>query len=1235
MSDILQRAFPIQTTGDDNDNIKEDSIISKKKNNGTNNTMKKKMVTNNNNMNSKINKQLKTLPDNLKFNGSTPSGKPRLFVCGVCTRAFARQEHLDRHERSHTKEKPYDCGICERKFSRRDLLLRHAQKVHAGNCGDTLLKRKKRVTRRKLSNNSAVTSHSSTSNSSPFSNSNYTTTTPLSSSSIENSTNGITKIRKVTKEIQLPSSSQVRKPKRRASFSAQSAENYTRIKFPNNIDNFVLNSSGEVQFSTPELLPVDFNHFFSDANLDPNANKEEDNDNAIFNNTDVYGIPTEFSLNDINPNRSNLFTIKDDDEFADPFNNLNNLNYFNYSDPQLQNVSPLTRASSTSLSNVIGKNNPNNENLNNVKDVMGNAGTPRDIMDTLMSTSTAVSTNTDSLNLIDGAKENENINITLDNIFDADKPRDNNDLFSFANYSQNIFNNFIKEEEDSNIMDLGNDERNATNNNNYTFYGIDYLALSNISKASPTESDPPASSSSTTPVNKTRDLFSSLPIATNNSKLLTKSSLFTPLLRNYCSKVMKYYIEKCSSTNNNFDPVVLTKDLLLPSCNELNSFLSLFRVHFLSHYPFIHSEILKFDNLSLQKYLTEDNSLTIADINYSLTQGETDILEISRTICLPLLMATFGSLYKDGCKPKTMILYEISRRAIHVFLESKKKRNSIALSGSKQLQHSQQTWLIQTLTLNIIFALFAEELHKINSDVVKRQVNAICSVVKANILADISIPIDNLKFNNRNNDIKLNNSFHYILFESKIKCTFMLYRCCQFLKIFYNINSVQFLSESNIENICIPDDEHKWNSISFGTQTNNGGHVTKQYSHTFKRFYNSFTFNDNGLHPIPESLATVMMFYEYNTKTYSPTCIFLTKIDNKKLDSNLPTFNTINDDQNEIYSRSIMVNDAKVLKNCLMSMTFFNEANSQFGSMIWSNNMNKVYDTFLVPERFNLLTNDSYELLTNFLVALNCSIQNVSRIFFLSESADMINLDKRKLSIFNLKGYYYNLLIIIKFLMDFETTPNFKLLCIFTDLNKLANHLMIPKFSELYPTEFSKFEDVYKVNTFWNNHKNEFGQIKPHYSSIDFRKIEKIINDVLIYSFNDASFLNMTTDQTNNEFAFNSKHLAYYPFDSPSFEEKLNENYENFDHNQNNNLRPSDSQINLLIDNETKKQSFGKRYHLSAKYIVIAKCLFMRMKESYAHCTILDKMITDFDNLEKIIDQKDNEKDLFSLHLTK
>ncbi|KAH8692214.1 hypothetical protein BGW36DRAFT_464752 [Talaromyces proteolyticus] len=50
--------------------------------------------------------------------------------CPHCAREFARAEHLVRHKRTHTKEKPFCCGHCDQKFSRRDLLRRHEIKAH-------------------------------------------------------------------------------------------------------------------------------------------------------------------------------------------------------------------------------------------------------------------------------------------------------------------------------------------------------------------------------------------------------------------------------------------------------------------------------------------------------------------------------------------------------------------------------------------------------------------------------------------------------------------------------------------------------------------------------------------------------------------------------------------------------------------------------------------------------------------------------------------------------------------------------------------------------------------------------------------------------------------------------------------------------------------------------------------------------------------------------------------------
>lgn len=56
---------------------------------------------------------------------------PKKYKCNYCDRAFSRSEHRSRHERSHTKERPFHCPKCPSTFVRRDLLLRHDRTVHA------------------------------------------------------------------------------------------------------------------------------------------------------------------------------------------------------------------------------------------------------------------------------------------------------------------------------------------------------------------------------------------------------------------------------------------------------------------------------------------------------------------------------------------------------------------------------------------------------------------------------------------------------------------------------------------------------------------------------------------------------------------------------------------------------------------------------------------------------------------------------------------------------------------------------------------------------------------------------------------------------------------------------------------------------------------------------------------------------------------------------------------------
>ncbi|CAR25843.1 hypothetical protein ZYGR_0A04150 [Zygosaccharomyces rouxii] len=1277
----------------------EDLTLSDQKPISNNNNNNNNNNTENHSMNSRVNKQFNRLPENLRLNGRTPSGKPRLFVCQVCTRAFARQEHLTRHERSHTKEKPYCCGICNRKFSRRDLLLRHAHKIHGGNYGDTIIKQNNV---KENSNNRVSKGRRSGS---------------VTAANAANAVNTANVAATMTPNLSHPSSLPPIRG-RRASYSAQSG-NYVAPA-----QNEQWHKADRVKFSTPELLPINM----MDDDLSNNATKSNNfdgigddgncNGNGFMESIAPLELnaPWEFNMLDSNDwiyeyNNQNVTTSgsataaggptpgdSPNSSSVDPSNSSIRLGNFPQSSGELRREtidnSYFENNKSRKLSWAINEEDGRLQvkslfmNRNNsaplprpIRNVTKNIGSPsrssisgsgalgvRDSLTgstasattqtttaTTAATTTTTTTaeteddwlpmanHTDSvsssvapLHTIDG---NSNTGALLEQ-FNRLEFNDNGmgDLSEFTKDVQTIFGHYIQDEQsdvyniphqfplsssnDENLTDptMGSTNQTSTSaNDNYTFYGLDYLTLSNISRASP-------------PNNL-------------NSEDLPSSKLFTHELRQICLHSLRYYSNHCNGVLGS-DPVFISKDLILPSCSELNGYSSYFQKYFNPHTAFIHPDFFQLDLPSLMNYINEGDTNDEEDSQY---------LQYSNIACLPLFVATVGSIYKSGCNSRTMELYEISRRVLHVYLERRKQQQRQQSAGETPMEgvryeNRQRIWLIQSLILSITFALFADYLERMDSGMIKRQVSAICSIIKGNFLKIISI--DCHEFFSSYKDLTFDNPCDYVFFESKIRCTLMVYKICQFLKIFYRVGSKLFLNEKDLDPVCIPDDESTWLNSSLLVPSKS---TKKKYTVDFQKFYHSFTFNNTGMHSIPECLTTAMLYYEFNEINFSPFHVFLTRIDTKKLELNQTQLSQIDSDPNIVTAHDILNSDSITLRNCLMSMVFLTKIDVTFGSKIWNGKLRELFTSFLDPSSINILTKGSYSLLTDFLVALNFSIKNVSHFLTLNENGTAIELDKTNMSLFNCQGFYCNFLILIKFILDFECTPNFKLLCIFTELKKLANNLLIPKYSNLYPMEFAKFQDVSLTNTYLQHHPKSDASAK--FSTINAHKLEKLINNVLVHAFNDASFLNMS-EQPTNEFLFNNNHPTYYPYASPT---TTAFNYEEIQFkspssptSNDNDFLPSKSSVDLLryqnnnSDNNANdnvggsvnsnndegnlsKQGFAERYQLSDKYIVIAKCFFTHIREIYAHCHIFKKMIADFQQLEDCIDEKRRKSNMFKM----
>ena len=65
---------------------------------------------------------------------SVPPPAVAMYQCGFCKAEYGRADHLVRHVRGHTKQRPFTCPLCGKSFARQDLLKRHVS-THSGEYG--------------------------------------------------------------------------------------------------------------------------------------------------------------------------------------------------------------------------------------------------------------------------------------------------------------------------------------------------------------------------------------------------------------------------------------------------------------------------------------------------------------------------------------------------------------------------------------------------------------------------------------------------------------------------------------------------------------------------------------------------------------------------------------------------------------------------------------------------------------------------------------------------------------------------------------------------------------------------------------------------------------------------------------------------------------------------------------------------------------------------------------------
>ncbi|KAG0686309.1 hypothetical protein C6P40_004528, partial [Pichia californica] len=233
-------------------------------------------------------------------------------------------------------------------------------------------------------------------------------------------------------------------------------------------------------------------------------------------------------------------------------------------------------------------------------------------------------------------------------------------------------------------------------------------------------------------------------------------------------------------------PELLTNDIL-------NLYVDQFISKFLPHHPFIHKGVLneywlikEATDLAMKNSISEIESKSYIGSKIKVIRDENFIENFKVSIvCLPLLVTTIGAVVSNK-KEDAAILYEISRRCIHVYLESRKNLKTCGGNNGDQTLTSSPLWLIQSLTLSVIYGLFADE--EISLSVIIRQVHALNALIKSSGINELKIP------SNIDKDYKL-----FIDYESTIRTIHMIFHVSTLLSTLYNIVPSLNISDLNID----------------------------------------------------------------------------------------------------------------------------------------------------------------------------------------------------------------------------------------------------------------------------------------------------------------------------------------------------------------------------------------------------------------------------------------------------